>query len=480
MKKNEIIQKIESKKFLAFVNQHLKENNINDNYGIYTGQSLCSLFLKFIGFSKEIIINDYDIFKLIRSKSIFEINRNNCMSFNPEDNNINFKRNLYNSSTELKFERTNYMLLRFKEKKINIYKSIKENKKNTIYCQQANEDGLFLKGKQLIKLIIQSFDINCCMIGLCLETKEIYYTNEFIDFILTKKIKIVNYRTPGISFLRLIRKMNELNINMTLKELNAEKNKINIKNILYLSKNNIKEIKKLTEYFQVNEIGENELFEEYRIDINKMKESDYEKLFNDFKNYIELELLPKNKKLVIKDTNKLIESFSKYKKLYKKLLYIYNEKKPNENLENAKDTNSYLNYEIINSYFYNKELNEKELRNFLKIHEIIQTNINIENIDKKNYYNIITKIFNLSAMDNKFQNKKSHIRRIICIYNLFELFEVFQNEDKLVNESYIKKYNIDKIKSRINYINNYTKYNFSEKLLLKIEEYKLKCELEDF
>ncbi len=59
--------------------------------------------------------------------------------------------------------------------------------------------------------IINSFDINQTQVCIDLETKKLYYTQEFIEFLKTRQLKIVFHSTPLQSFIRILKKKEELN-----------------------------------------------------------------------------------------------------------------------------------------------------------------------------------------------------------------------------------------------------------------------------
>ncbi len=478
MKKNEIIQKIKSKKFLNFVLNHLKEQNINEDYGIYTGQSLCNLFLEFIDFRKNIIINDYDIFKLIKNSVVESLKKE-------EKNEIE---HLISSKPDIDFKNNRYKELSFKYKSISIYKSIKENKKNIIYCQQNHDENLRLQGKDLIKIIIECFDVNCCMIGLCLETKEIYYTKDFLDFILTKSLKIVNFRTPGISYLRLLRKSKELNIELTNKEINNAKSKLNINSILYLSMANIEKIKDLMLEFNVYIVKNIDFFEQENIQVNNKTESDIIQIIKDlkFSNCVKLKLTNFNKNKE-KKTNLLIENFSKYKKYYNQLLKMIKKDtyiKVYDSIydiefKNLGPNNEGLNESIIAAYFYKKEKTEKELKNFFNFYKKLNEYIDFEN--KEEVFHIL-KIINLITLKNQLKNKTVNIKKIVYIYKLYKNMNQFIEKNICSNEleNYIKKYSLEKIIKRLNYIKEYSSMYFTNNVLIDIEKLKIKYELENF
>lgn len=53
---------------------------------------------------------------------------------------------------------------------------------------------------------IESFDINCIKIGLCIKSKVLYISKDFSDFLKTKQAQIVSYKSPVKTFTRLVEK----------------------------------------------------------------------------------------------------------------------------------------------------------------------------------------------------------------------------------------------------------------------------------
>jgi hypothetical protein len=54
--------------------------------------------------------------------------------------------------------------------------------------------------------VIDTFDINCCMIGIDLATKQLIYRPEFAAFLNTRQIEVVNFNTSKSTLFRLLKK----------------------------------------------------------------------------------------------------------------------------------------------------------------------------------------------------------------------------------------------------------------------------------
>ena len=63
-----------------------------------------------------------------------------------------------------------------------------------------------------IPFFIKGFDLNCTQVSYNLKTKEIYYTKEFEDFLINKKIEITNLKSPSNTIIRYLKKCKDLDI----------------------------------------------------------------------------------------------------------------------------------------------------------------------------------------------------------------------------------------------------------------------------
>lgn len=66
------------------------------------------------------------------------------------------------------------------------------------------------KGKSKETVILEGFDLNCCKSGLDITNEKIVYTQEFVEFLQTKKLKITSPCAPIQSTIRLHKKMKDL------------------------------------------------------------------------------------------------------------------------------------------------------------------------------------------------------------------------------------------------------------------------------
>ena len=60
-------------------------------------------------------------------------------------------------------------------------------------------------------LILQGFDLNCCKAGLDFEKEKIIYTPEFVHYLKTKQLRVINPCAPIQTTIRIYKKMRDLN-----------------------------------------------------------------------------------------------------------------------------------------------------------------------------------------------------------------------------------------------------------------------------
>lgn len=78
---------------------------------------------------------------------------------------------------------------------------------NTVKYETNNSD---------LNVLLKSFDINAVMCGIDMATKELVMRDEFVQFLATKKLKIINFNTPGHSAVRILCKRDDLQVSYDL------------------------------------------------------------------------------------------------------------------------------------------------------------------------------------------------------------------------------------------------------------------------
>lgn len=166
--------------------------------GFIAGGSIANLIWEEVSGNKA-IINDIDVFlfdgileKLVQDKS----------------------KTLYEHSTKEDIWYEDYNGIAFMTKEKDFYcitESTKDDMFNYIKYQSNSPE---------LRVVIDSFDINCTAVGYSIDNDEYYWTDEFEKFLETGILRITNVKTPSHSVLRIIKKADELNATLTEFELN--------------------------------------------------------------------------------------------------------------------------------------------------------------------------------------------------------------------------------------------------------------------
>lgn len=77
-----------------------------------------------------------------------------------------------------------------------------------LYEDYRNPIAKMNKSREMV--VLEGFDLNCCKSGIDLNTKEIIYTQEFVEYLETKQLKVVSPCAPIQSTIRLYKKMQDL------------------------------------------------------------------------------------------------------------------------------------------------------------------------------------------------------------------------------------------------------------------------------
>ena len=175
--------------------------------GFIAGGSLANLIWESVSGHKA-IINDIDIFifdKLITNK--FEYDISNWI--NPTQ--PNQQKLYYHKKETVYFE--DYCGLTSTSKSKDYY-YIEKTEYNGIY-NTVN----YSANRKDPQIIIDSFDINCTQVGYSIDEDRFYYTDDFIYFLNTGKLQLVNLMSPGHSAIRLVKKKHDLNAHLDELEL---------------------------------------------------------------------------------------------------------------------------------------------------------------------------------------------------------------------------------------------------------------------
>jgi len=165
--------------------------------GFLSGGSLANLVWEKVSGNKA-VINDIDIYHL---HSIID-------KANEEE--LRQKQN-FQKKDKIVYEDYSGISINFKLSSFYIIEKVSTNGiLNEIEYKSNTEDP---------KIIIESFDINCCQIGYDLATDKFYWTKEFEEFLTTGEIRLVNLSSPAHSAMRLVKKQIDLNTKLPELEL---------------------------------------------------------------------------------------------------------------------------------------------------------------------------------------------------------------------------------------------------------------------
>lgn len=203
------------KKLALKIINFLKENCTHElpKEGIIAGQSVAEAYFRIMNIPIYTRIKDIDIFVAKNHNKKDKIFRS-CERLSYD---ISFKgttqelkvtqqqRNNYNDENgrlefydmNIPFERVDNIRTTYNIKNVFELENLNIIEIDTT---SAKGDTTFLQNT------IESFDINCIKIGLCIKSKVLYISKDFSDFLKTKQAQIVSYKSPVKTFTRLVEK----------------------------------------------------------------------------------------------------------------------------------------------------------------------------------------------------------------------------------------------------------------------------------
>lgn len=189
----------------------------NGQYAVFAGQAVSSAVMQLLGLGNG-PINDYDIFTgkippdyvIKKMEALRQANGetySDCSFFDEYnmddlampchlDPSSNILKNMWRSSIEdtLKY-------------RYSIKCTESEGNLNIIYIQFAFP---ILSSKAFALKTIQGFDLNCCQVGVDLQTESLIYTDAFVEYVIKRKLKVMTAFTPVNTVFRLLRKKHDL------------------------------------------------------------------------------------------------------------------------------------------------------------------------------------------------------------------------------------------------------------------------------
>lgn len=468
MTKNELQELLN--KLSKNIIKDLEENYIIPDNGFIAGGAAASLIFKHLKLPISAPINDIDIFKNVIATN--QYNKNNEELFKKHQ--IFLKNSSYdekNKEIETKFQN---QALKFE----NIYN---KNYLNIIEYSTNNKEN----NKFNNIIILNSFDINMVQVGIDINTKEIYFTDNFFDFITNGfNLKITNNISPFKSYYRVVKKSKECNgINFHLDKIEKQSitsqaiiKKLSLEKIFNInySEENFNKIQKILPKYKMKLNGSNyqlddEMYDNVDPDFISYVEKIHKSINNDA--YISLLILHSfdhlyNSYYDINQRNKIIKETENKKdfELFFEINSIINPNEINFNLIDIRK--EYIPY--LFSYTYNNNLFNNEINMFVekfkKLPKLLQ--YNLLSFDTLNDYNIDKIIKNKDFFLNYIQNDfKKTIQYLIDqeetdTHYIYELLIDFDINDPNVFIS-----NKANIKNILKLLNNEQKTNIFEKLI---------------
>lgn len=406
--------------------------------GIFAGQALASAIYEFYNIKYfNTVYNDIDLFFLSNQEN----KENNIYIKNSKINYSDFYLEVvkdYNGVTLAKNINNNYVL----DYSTNI------GFLNYIYVKNTKNNCLN------VKLIVDSFDINAVQIGYDLEKKQLYYTQDFFDFLNTQQLKIITYRSPYHSILRYHKKIEEIGIDTSHFSIEEESIKIAttidiLNNIVLFKIKNNDFNKSHEDFFNANE----NIMRNYFPSFGKK----YFNMYNEHSsihNYFDL--IGENKNQELYRLTNIIEG----NKDIVNLDLLNNFLKKHKNIKNSKENIliTLEEFKLLNlNYFFEefKKLNKKEYFNVpeIKFDEPFFNKIEIElTAEEKKIYLKLFKLYNKKnySINNKifkevYEKNKEYIDNINSFINIHKDLEDIINFSKTKMEllSFIFEENID-------------------------------------
>lgn len=212
--------------------------------GILAGQSVASAFYKLAGLPINSIVNDLDIF-IPDDENFKEVSKAvnlDIPDYSPVKGNTNFSSLVsFYQVTGREFNPYDGVSNILKKDLYQIVKSYEAGHFNIVpvdflrgayyrHKQDGHYDSLLncplffepvlsinrgvpaTRSQTDIAIVISAFDLNCVRIGIDLETGALMYTNQFLDFCVTRELKIIRLNTPVQTLIRFIVKKEKLGV----------------------------------------------------------------------------------------------------------------------------------------------------------------------------------------------------------------------------------------------------------------------------
>ena len=343
---------------------------------------------------------------------------------------------------------------------------------NYVYVYFSYVDGVQVKDQY--QMILNSFDINCCKVGIDLSTNTLFLTKDFVDFIHTRQIECVNPTTPGHTAIRVLKKRDDLNAFLNKDDVfkflsqfynynnNVINNRLNLtlffgkkyKDLFHKYENELNEYFELWSYAKTRKYYANlhkKEYEMYSTNNTEIKTKDGEFVMVKVPNwvftfnYTEQHFLDKWYEtklwaLIPKKYNTLDSEIEKYyrpelgtnpniiKRLWE-LIYKQNKKQKNKSLK-LLSVKEFYPFVIVNDDFHNCDFSDVNIEKLVKFVEENPSFCNLMTVSKLNFQeseklmNMVKKLFpqelelfcdliSKELYDEKYFNKSFDTKKIL-------------------------------------------------------------------
>jgi hypothetical protein len=166
-----------------------KKSRILPLHGFIAGGAISNTILSLMD-GKDYPINDIDIF--------YETDENSSQDSSNRTDKINLFSGGYGELIAIDSRSDSY----------SIVTTEREDIINNVYVRRSSSPII---GDDNLLFILKGFDINCCMVGIDIETNRLVYTKDFEDFLKHRQLMVINPYTPCHTSMRLLKKKDELN-----------------------------------------------------------------------------------------------------------------------------------------------------------------------------------------------------------------------------------------------------------------------------
>lgn len=179
-------------KIIDFLEKETGEDLSNEE-GVLAGQSVAEAYFR---------INGIDVFSKVKDLDIFCYAKGNKLFGNNSK-----KIKLYKRSSFVEKDKENSFCMSHK-KAIEVGYSIIESKQNGLKNYVLIES--YISKSEFLKTIVNSFDMNIVKIGVDLKTKKVLISDDFKNFLKTKKMELVYNKSKASSIVRFLKKSEEI------------------------------------------------------------------------------------------------------------------------------------------------------------------------------------------------------------------------------------------------------------------------------